>query len=317
MFFCLAKAEEKMKKYIYFVDDNIRFFENITKNKPKSIFDDPYIGFHKQMHDKYGLSVQFNIFYKNETFDLSRMTDAYKQEWIDSSDWLKFGFHGISEFPDYPYCSATYEEVSHDYDLIMNEVRRFAGQENITNSCVFHWDCMSDEGIRALKERGVVMSVSTNGTPDRSPEIMSALSSGHRERVLLRRPGVSEPFVAIRTVNGRGGMPFICNCNHLPDEESENHYGKIKMYKEPKTGHYCNTPGELTMNAVKLGDFEKEIEGLLKYEYISILIHEQYFYPDYFAYESDFCEKVEKAIVLLEQNGYENIAMCDLINYQK
>ena len=305
-----------MKKFIYFVDDNIRFFENITKNKPKSIFDDPYIGFHKEMHDKYGINVQFNLFYEYENFNLSQMTDAYKQEWIDNADWLKFGFHARSEFPDYPYCCATYDEVSHDYDLVINEVKRFAGEENVTKSCVFHWVTMSDEGIRAVMDKGVVMSTVTNGDPDRSPEIMSALSSGHRDRVLQRKPGVSVPFVANRATNGRTGMPYVCNYNHLTNDLAEKHTATLKMYRDPKTGFYFNRPAGLTMNAVKIEEFDERIANLSKFEYVCVLMHEQYFYPDYFAYESNFREKVEKAFKLLAGYGFENISMSDLINYQ-
>ena len=39
-----------MKQYFtYFVDDNIRFLENLTKNRPASIFDDPYFKAHKEL----------------------------------------------------------------------------------------------------------------------------------------------------------------------------------------------------------------------------------------------------------------------------
>ena len=36
------------------------------------------------------------------------------------------------------------------------------------------------------------------------------------------------------------------------------------------------------------------------------MIHEQYFYPDYFAYQPDFTTKLETAFGFFRRHGYES-----------
>lgn len=46
---------------------------------------------------------------------------------------------------------------------------------------------------------------------------------------------------------------------------------------------------------------------------IKVMIHEQYFYPDYPAYQPDFEEKLERTFVFLRDNGYESAFLEDVI----
>ena len=51
------------KGYRLSVDDNIRFLENISKHPEyTSIFDDPYLKMHRELHEKYGTKTHFNLF---------------------------------------------------------------------------------------------------------------------------------------------------------------------------------------------------------------------------------------------------------------
>ena len=91
-----------------FVDDCIWFLRDIARMKPKSIFDTPYLGGFKKIHDATGLKVQFNLFYRTDffygmdEFSLADMPDTYKAEFQANADWIKFGLHSLQEFPDYP-----------------------------------------------------------------------------------------------------------------------------------------------------------------------------------------------------------------------
>ena len=102
----------------------------------------------------------------------------------------------------------------------------------------------------------------------------------------------------------------------LEDKEADEYFGKLKMYKDPETGMIYNRFAGITMNAVRLVDFPERFENLVKQEYVGILIHEQYFYDDYFAYEPDFADKVAKACEILLGAGFEHISMEDLIDFQ-
>ena len=94
-----------MSKQTYFyIDDVIWLFRDLTRQAPKSIFDNAFMKMLKNAHDKYGLKVQLNVFYRtdfyygNDEFTLADMTDAYKAEWDANSDWIRFGFHSKQEF---------------------------------------------------------------------------------------------------------------------------------------------------------------------------------------------------------------------------
>ena len=102
------------KKAFFFIDDTIWVFRDLTRKQPASLFDNPFLKMLKKAHDEYGLKTQLNVFFKTDVFygddefNLSEMTDAYKSEWEACADWLKLAFHARQEFPDYPYVNASY-----------------------------------------------------------------------------------------------------------------------------------------------------------------------------------------------------------------
>ena len=67
---------------------------------------------------------------------------------------------------------------------------------------------------------------------------------------------------------------------------------------------FCNGP---CLNLSSLDTLEEEFAPLLGYEYIGYATHEQYFYPDYYAYQTDYSQKILKAAEILSKNGYEHI----------
>lgn len=306
-----------MKQYLtYFVDDNIRFLENITKNRPESIFDDPYLKAHKELHDKYGLKVQFNLFYENldKSWNLSMMTDAYKDEFTANKDWMRLGFHSRHELPDWTYLNATYDEVMKDYTDIENEIIRFAGKETLTRSAITHWVAMTKEGMMALKDKGIEMMSCTMGDKVDFPEARSVFSTDHNFKLdANKKLPVSEAFVGQR----RNGGFTLCNFNHLDNDGVDKYLGKIKMYVEPETGLYMNRFACILLNATRLGDCPPILENLKKYEHVCFANHEQYFYSDYFAYEPDFAEKLDLATKTMLEAGYEFISLDDLVDLQK
>ncbi len=119
--------------YIHFsVDDSNSIFEDLTKNRwqYKSIFDQPFLGFMKQLHDRYGVVVSFYVFYtwylEDDCFTLADATDRYAQEFSANADWLRFGFYAID--------AAAFENLDADtvrkyYDMTVNELIRITGSE--------------------------------------------------------------------------------------------------------------------------------------------------------------------------------------------
>jgi len=159
-----------MKKITTFViDDVIWLFRDLTRKKFDSLFENPFISMLKKAHDKYGLKVQLNIFYRtdfyygSDEFTLADMTDVYKAEWEANSDWIKFGFHAKQEFPDYPYINANYNDVKSDFLNMQKEVYRFASPLNWSCAVLNHWRPMSKDGCRALYDCGIKLISATIG----------------------------------------------------------------------------------------------------------------------------------------------------------
>ena len=87
-------------------------FQNLTENKDKyeSMFEDPYLGLLKSIHDKHGSKFHLNIYYETPRhggFNLSQMTDKYKDEFKANSDWLRLSFHANADKPNRPYICAS------------------------------------------------------------------------------------------------------------------------------------------------------------------------------------------------------------------
>ena len=57
-----------MKKAYFFIDDTIWVFRDLTRKRPASLFDNPFMKMLKGAHDKYGMKVQLNVFYRTDTY---------------------------------------------------------------------------------------------------------------------------------------------------------------------------------------------------------------------------------------------------------
>jgi len=108
--------KNSVKRYRFSVDDNILFLKDLALNswKYSSIFDNDFLSFWRDVHEKYGTKVQFNIFYQTEGFNLSEMPTKYKSEWLENREWLRLTFHALQEKPDLPYRNAPYMEMKSD-----------------------------------------------------------------------------------------------------------------------------------------------------------------------------------------------------------
>ena len=165
-----------LKKYVnryrFSIDDNIWFLKDISENadKYKSIFENPYLGAIKEVHDAYGTKIHLNIYYQTEGFNLSQMTDKFRNEWRENAGWLELSFHALQNEPDRPYINAGYDVVKHDCDLVKDQIRRFAGEEVMGPETTLHWGEGTVEGCRALHDSGYrVLAGYFNIDDDQSP----------------------------------------------------------------------------------------------------------------------------------------------------
>lgn len=145
-----------MKAFCFTVDDNIRVLRELNENGCGSIFEHPYLAAYKRLHEKYGLKVQLNLFYRDGGgFELSQMSDRYRSEWEKNSDWLKLSFHSDRE-NERPYEFSGYGEVLGDIGKVNREIVRFASPSALARTATVHYCLLTEGGLNAVKESGTV-----------------------------------------------------------------------------------------------------------------------------------------------------------------
>ena len=299
-----------MRKTAYFfVDDVIWCLRDLTRTKPTSIFDVPFLAMLKRVHDKYGLKVQLNLFYRTDyfygmdEFTLADVPDSYKAQWQANADWIKFGFHALQEFPDYPFVNADYADVKKLNGMISGEVERFAGSGMYAKAVVPHWGPMSKEGCKALADSGVKAMWVSNGPRYAYDGDPASLPYGHSFRLLNNR----KPETALywRGTRNTAINSSICGYNHLPTDLTALTRGTLKSVYDKDTGmafkKFSNAP---CLNLYPIDTIVPAFEKVCGKEVIIFADHEQYFFKDYFAYQPDYVEKILVASKWLKDNGY-------------
>jgi hypothetical protein len=250
------------------IDDNIWFLRDLHENTDRydSIFDNPYLSFLREVHEAYGTRIHLNLFYQTDGFNLSQLSDKFRNEWKAQSGWLRLSFHALQEFPDMPYRTAGFEEVKKDCGLVMQEIRRFAGEELMGPVTTLHWGEGTAEGVRALREAGYQALVGYFNVDDDLPPVSYYLDV-HQRRNIKKR------FV---WKDDREDMVFVRA--GIVIDRKELH--EIRPFLDA----YGERGG--------------------KPPYVDLLVHEQYFYPFYKAYQPDFRERILAAVKWAKDNGY-------------
>jgi hypothetical protein len=264
----IYRLKNIVNKYRLSIDDNIWFLKDINANagKYKSIFENPYLGMLKQVHDAFGTKIHLNLFYQTDGFNLSQMTDKYKREWKDNAVWLRLSFHALQEFPDRPYLTAGYDQVKHDCILVTDQIRRFAGEELMGPVTTLHWGAANADGCRALRDQGyhALAGYFNAEGPDTVSYYLNDEQRLHINNRFLWKDNKEELILS--------RMALVINTVKL---------GEIVPYLDSlrSSGH--------------------------KPPYADLMIHEQYFYPSYSNYQPDFRDKVMTAVKWAADNGYK------------
>ena len=309
----------KGKGAALFIDDAIWFLRDLARQKPKSLFDNAFLKPLKEAHDRYGLKLQINLFYRTDfyygmdEFTLAEVPDSYKAEWQANKDWLRLGFHSLQEFPDYPWVNIDYDDVKKLFLMTKGEIDRFAGEGVFTMALVPHWCPMSKDGCRALKDLGVKLMECSVGPRYRYDGDRSRLPYGHAMRIENNRKPETAFFW--RDSRDKSILSSVCSYNHISAKEEAATKNSYRFVKDLDTGmvfkHLFNDAPVL--NLVDVPTLKADITKLLGKEMLVFSNHEQYFFKEYFAYQSDYMEKVMVMSEMMAKNGYRFIFIEDLV----
>jgi len=262
--------KNSIKRYRFSTDDNILFLKDVALNASRygSIFDNDYLAFWKEMHGKYGVKVQFNIYYQTEGFNLSQMPDKYRSEWEENSKWIRLTFHALQNDPPNPYIRATYQEMLHDYSIVTREIERFAGRSLLSPYTTVHWGEATLEACKALRDSGIMGLVG----------------------YFLIDPNLGKPIVS-----------------YYLDGERTRYLNGRNYWKDTKEGIFF-IKHDLVINLIDPSDIAPTLETIAadphRSELMEVMIHEQYFHPQYPFYEPDAKERVIATLDWLKGNGY-------------
>lgn len=260
------------KRYRFSVDDNIYFLKDIADHQKeyRSIFDNPYLGFWREMHRKYGTKFHFNIYYETAGFNLSAMPVRFRQEWQANAGWLRLTFHARANDPDRPYIDAPASQVLADYHLVTREIERFAGKELLSHATTVHWGEATRETCAALRKEGI------------------RILAGYFEFGPNGKPRVSYYL-------GPEAVKNFSHRDYWKDTSLDITFVKLHLVLN-------QVPLDRIVPALEKITADPHHSGLLE-----PMIHEQYFYPFYKDYLPDYRARVEQAIRWLTEHNYRSI----------
>ena len=305
----LVWDKKSFKRYNFYIDDNIFVFTDLAKERPKSAFDHFYLKGLKDIHDKYGTKFSLNCFYHNahHEFLLKDMPDIWKSEFQANADWLKFSFHSYSEFPDRPYAESSAEEFGKDWDLVQNEINRFAGSECFIPPPVIHWANIHPACAQEMIRRGV-----------------NAYSTTPRLRVMGgpsladRQKGGNMTAVQERSASGIDRMPQTVGLDlHYGFAEEREYLLKHQTYFDPLLGIFFFASTGITCNLVPLADIPGKFQNTFTAgescgaETYMTASHEQYTFPYYPNYLPDHMERMDCAARILTEYGCKPVFFND------
>lgn len=249
-----------MKAFCFTVDDNIRFFRELTEKRPADMFEHPYLAMYRRLHEKFDLKVQLNLFYKEGVYDLTQMTDAYRSQWQENAHWLKMSFH--SEWENVkPYEFSGYQEVYDHCKAVSDQILRFAGPEVLGETTTVHYCRTTNEGLDAMADNGYKGLLGLFGTPEQP------------------------------------------RCSYSAPEElcAKIREGELLPYRG-----VIMAPIDIVLNLFSAESILEQLENMKDRNQINVMIHEQYFYPDYVAYQPEFEAKLDSTFSWFQSHGYES-----------
>lgn len=134
------------------VDDVVATLQRLTESEYKSIYEESFFWYMRLLHRLFGTKVTCYVFAHQAGWSISDIPEKYKHEFEDASEWLKFGFHAVSDEQKEDNILSNFEDAFVETESL---IKRFAGGESIARILRLHyWFCpKAYQGV--LKNHGV------------------------------------------------------------------------------------------------------------------------------------------------------------------
>lgn len=110
-------------KYIHISFDDVRYsINNLANNNYDSIWDEPFFGMLKKLHNEYNARFSIYVFLNS---DFKNISNKYVEELSESVSWLKFGLHADSS--DSIYDKSSYYDGFNSWNCFVNSIISITG----------------------------------------------------------------------------------------------------------------------------------------------------------------------------------------------
>lgn len=140
-------------KLHFSIDDVFGAFRWLTKTDAESIYESFVFNTVKKIHKKYGIEITLYCMYKVGDYCLEDIPNKWIDEFVESSSWLKFGFHSYTDMSEYSRTSGNV--IAEEYSKTITQLERITGGRNLANIIRLHYFSGNIEVLKALRKEGV------------------------------------------------------------------------------------------------------------------------------------------------------------------
>lgn len=137
------------------MDDTFGCFKYLDQNtnSNRSIWNSTTFSKAKEIYQKYGITTDFYCIYSDGYNNLDNFGALYKDQFIECSDWMKFGFHAFCADSNYNDISA--KGFLYEYIKTYEALIKLVGKDSTTDCIRLHFFSGNKSISKVLKEQGI------------------------------------------------------------------------------------------------------------------------------------------------------------------
>lgn len=263
-----------MKKYRISIDDNIEFLRDLTVKPYKSAFDNEYLGFIRSVHERYGACFCLNLFYEN-------------------------------------YASTGFEPKKPAFCLADMTARYKADFERASDWLKFSFHSKAEYPAPPYENKSYDEVYSDGLRVNEQIKRFAGEKSLSDELTIHFGICTKDGFAALTDLGYKTFYGYLTVCDDGSLSGSY-YFDRDFLQKHPEQAFADNgstfRKTDILLNAFgNEKDVVRELNRLLgkNCDFYELMIHEQYFYPEYCNHIARYREIVEAAAATMQSAGYK------------